>query len=134
MAGSVASPIITVQMKCEMKALQQYIKKRLAVAETANQHRTCYSLSTAETASKMSKICVRWEENGSAKYDGVTQDISRKFITEKNIAVGDKVTIKWGRRARVWKVMVVDLLDDDDDGEYIDTGLVLTHSTCMCII
>ena len=44
MAGSVGSPIITVQMKCEMKALQQYIKKCSAVAETANQHRTCYSV------------------------------------------------------------------------------------------
>ena len=61
----------------------------------------------------MSEIRVRWEENGSAKYDGVTQDISRKLKTEKNIAVGDKVTIKWGRRARVWKAVVVDLLDGE---------------------
>ena len=44
MVGSVASLIITVQMKCEMKALQQHIKKRSAMAETANQHRTCYSV------------------------------------------------------------------------------------------
>ena len=83
----------------------------------------------------MSEIHVRWEENGSAKYDGVTQDISRKFKTEKNIAVGDKVTIKWGRRARVWTAVVVDLLDGDidDDGEYIATGIVLTHSTVCAL-
>ena len=83
----------------------------------------------------MSEIHVMWE-NGSAKYDGVTQDISCKFVTEENIAVGDKVTIKWGRRARVWKAVVVDLLDGDidDDSEYIATGIVLTHSTCVCVI
>ena len=47
----------------------------------------------------MSEIRVRWEDNGSSKYDGVTQDISRRFVIKENVAVGDIVTIKWGRRA-----------------------------------
>ena len=34
----------------------------------------------------------------------------------------------------MWKAMVVDLFDFDGDGEYIATGVVLTRSTCMCII
>ena len=63
------------------------------------------------------EIRVRWEDNGSLKYDGVTQDISRKFVVQENVAVGDSVTIKWGRRAHVWKAVVVDLLDDDNDGK-----------------
>ena len=63
----------------------------------------------------MSEIHVRWEDNGSLKYDGVTQD--RKFVVEENVAVGDSVTIKWGRRAQVWKAVVVDLLDDNNDGK-----------------
>ena len=66
---------------------------------------------------------IRMEDNGSAKYDGVTQDISCNFVTEENVAVGDKVTIKCSQRAR----------DGNDDGEYIATGVVLTHSPCMCI-
>ena len=39
MAGSVASPIITVELRCEMKAVHIYIgdiKKHSAVAETAS--------------------------------------------------------------------------------------------------
>ena len=67
------------------------------------------------------EIRVRWEDNGSLKYDGVTQDISRKFVVQENVAVGDSVTIKWGRRARVWKAVVVDLLDDDNDGKQLQT-------------
>ena len=43
MVRSIASPIITAEMKCEKKALQQYIRKHLAVAEIASQLRTCYS-------------------------------------------------------------------------------------------
>ena len=36
----------------------------------------------------------------------------------------------------MWKAVVVDLLDGDidDDGKYIATGIVLTHSTCVCVI
>ena len=35
----------------------------------------------------------------------------------------------------MWKAVVVDLLDGDidDDGEYIATGIVLTHSMDMCV-
>ena len=65
----------------------------------------------------MSEIHVSWEDNGSLKYDGVPQDISRKFVVEEIVAVGDSVTIKWGRRAQVWKAVVVDLLDDNNDGK-----------------
>ena len=65
----------------------------------------------------MSEIRVRWEDNGSLKYNGITQDISRKFVVEEIVAVGDSVTIKWGRRARVWKAVVVDSLDDNNDGK-----------------
>ena len=63
----------------------------------------------------MSEIRMRWEDNGSSKYDGITQAISRKFVIDENVA--DIVTIKWGRRARVWKAVVVDLLDDNNDGK-----------------
>ncbi len=61
------------------------------------------------------EIRLRWEENGSPKYDGITQDITRKYLTNPDsVAVGDRVMVRWGKRGKVWKAVVVDLLEDDD--------------------
>ena len=59
------------------------------------------------------QIRLRWEGNSSPRYDGVTQDVALKYVFREdlvNIEVGSIVRVKWGRRSRVWKGIVVDLL------------------------
>ena len=62
------------------------------------------------------QIRVRWEGSGSVRYDGKTQDVARRYVVVEDlegVAVGNLVRVKWGRRSRVWRGVVVDLLDED---------------------
>ena len=56
-------------------------------------------------------ICLRWEGNGSVRYDGKTQDVVLRFIVpeDRNATAGKIVRVKWGHQSRVWKAVVVGL-------------------------
>ncbi len=58
------------------------------------------------------QIRVRWEGNGSTRFDGVTKDIALKLVVPEDavsVRVGGRVRVKWGRgsQARIWKGVVV---------------------------
>ena len=59
-------------------------------------------------------IRLRWEGNGSVRYDRKTQDAALRFIVPKdrNTTVGKIVCVKWGQQSRVWKAVVVGLESD----------------------
>ncbi len=66
----------------------------------------------ANMSTSRQQIRVRWEGNGSTRFDGVTQDIALKLVVPEDavtIRVGGTVRVKWGRgsRARFWKGVVV---------------------------
>ena len=54
-------------------------------------------------------ICLRWEGNASLRYNGKIQDVAIKHILPeyRNVPVGKMIRVKWGRRSKVWKVVVV---------------------------
>ncbi len=60
---------------------------------------------------------MKWEGNDSSMYDGKTQDIARKYVLQDvdSVAVGGMIEVKWGRRSRLWRGVVVDLLAEDQD-------------------
>ena len=65
-------------------------------------------------------IRLRWEGNQSAKYDGVVQDIDEKYLLpadRQSVSVGKVVRVRWGRSKRLWRAIVVDLLEDEDEEE-----------------
>ena len=59
-------------------------------------------------------IRLRWEGNGSVRYDGKTQDVASRFIVpeDRNATAGKTVRVKWVRQSRVWKAVVVCLEAD----------------------
>ena len=61
-------------------------------------------------------IRLRWEGNGSVRYDGKTQDVALKFIVpeDRTATAGKIVRVKWGRQSRVWKAVVVGLEADPE--------------------
>ena len=63
------------------------------------------------------RIRLRWEGNNSRKFDGVTQDLEAKHLLpadRQDAAVGKVVRVKWGRGKRLWRAIVVDLLDAEE--------------------
>ncbi len=55
---------------------------------------------------------MRWEGNGSTRFDGVTQDVALKLVVQEDavsVRAGGTVRVKWGRgsQARIWKGDVV---------------------------
>ena len=74
----------------------------------------------------MANIRVRWEGNGSPRYDGKTQDVAVKWVVKEDgddLAVGKTVRVKWGRCGRIWLAMVVDLLRSTTEDENVDDGV-----------
>ncbi len=75
------------------------------------------------TAEAPKMVWVRWEGNGSTRYDGRVQDIAHRFVVKEDVvgmAVGSTISVQWGRRR--WAAVVVDLLDEEpeeaaDDGD-----------------
>lgn len=65
-------------------------------------------------------VRLRWEGNGSTRYDGKTQDVAVKFIIpedrSKTAVAGNTVRVKWGRQSRVWRAVVVGQEGDGDAG------------------
>ena len=61
-------------------------------------------------------IRLRWEGNGSVRYDGETQDVALKFIVpEDRTATAGKIErVKWGHQSREWKAVVVGLEADPE--------------------
>ena len=61
-------------------------------------------------------IRLRWEGNGSVRYDEKTQDVASRFIVpeDRNATAGKTVRVKWVRQSRVWKAVVVCLEADPE--------------------
>ena len=53
---------------------------------------------------------VRWERNGSARYDGRTQDIPEDWIIEsdRDRGVNESIRVEWGQSGRLWNALVLE--------------------------
>ncbi len=71
------------------------------------------------SSDEVKEIRVKWQGNHSSMYDGKTQDIASKYLLQDvdSVAVGYDVEVKWGRRSRLWRGVVVDLLEDQDEDD-----------------
>ena len=53
---------------------------------------------------------VRWERNGSARYDGRTQDIPEDWIIEsdRERGVNESIRVECGQSGRLWNALVLE--------------------------
>ncbi len=78
------------------------------------------SRSKAESKQAMEPtVRVRWEGTSSTRYDGLEQDIPRRYVVDEDvdeIAAGSTIRIKWGKKARIWRAVVM-LVDVTESGK-----------------